>query len=150
MFRNNNAIGLRGLVGLLGVLFLLTACTEKTEAFYWKEIEVTVSAFNSVVSQTDGSPTIAAWGDTLRPGMKCVAVSRDLLTLGLDHNTEIKIEGLDSLYVVKDKMHHRWNNRIDLYMGTDVKKARNWGKKKLTIQYRVKKDSLKPSNEKTN
>jgi hypothetical protein len=37
-------------------------------------------------------------------------------------------------------MHPRWKNRIDIYMGVDVKKARQWGRRKVTIQYGVKMD----------
>lgn len=124
------------------MLFFLASCATEQERFRWEEMEVTVSAFNSVASQTDGSPAIAAWGDTLIPGMRCVAVSRDLVALGLGHNVHIKIEGADHVYLVKDKMHHRWKKRVDLYMGTDVDKAREWGKKKLKIRYRVANDSL--------
>jgi len=40
-------------------------------------------------------------------------------------------------------MHRRWLNRIDIYMGKDVQKAKEWGKKKLSIQYGILKDSLK-------
>ena len=105
-------------------------------------MEVNVSAYNSVSSQTDEQPNIAAWGDTLRPGMRCIAVSRDLLALGLDYNTPVKIEGLEGVYLVKDKMHPRWRNRIDIYMGKNVKKARQWGRKKLLIEFQVRKDSL--------
>ncbi len=126
----------------MGVLSFFSACKEEKEKYIWKPLEVTVSAYNSVSWQTSGNPNIAAWGDTLKPGMKSVAVSRDLLQLGLTHNTQIKIEGLDSIYLVKDKMHSRWSNRIDLYMGKDVKKAREWGRKKLTILYAVLNDSL--------
>ena len=46
------------------------------------ELEVTVTAYNSVPEQTNEQPTIAAWGDQLAPGMKVIAVSRDLLEMG--------------------------------------------------------------------
>ncbi|WP_408611555.1 3D domain-containing protein [Flavivirga abyssicola] len=103
-------------------------------------MDVTVSAYNSLAYQTNSNPSIGAFGDSLKPGMKCVAVSRDLLKMGIKHNTPIKIEGLDSVYLVKDKMNKRWKKHIDIYMGTDVKAARNWGKKKVTISYRVSKE----------
>ena len=103
---------------------------------------VNVSAYNSLESQTDSVPNIAAWGDTLKPGMKTIAVSRDLLELGLDYNTHVKIEGFEDIHLVKDKMHPKWKQKIDIYMGEDVKKAREWGRKKLKIRYRVKRDSL--------
>jgi 3D (Asp-Asp-Asp) domain-containing protein len=54
----------------------------------------------------------------------------------------VKIKGDTSIYVVKDKMHSKWKNRIDIYMGEDKEKALQWGRKKITIQYRVKRDSI--------
>ncbi len=133
----------RTIVSLLsGILIVFVQCRQpKTEAYIWKTIEVTASAFNSVPGQTDANPAIAAWGDTLIPGMKCIAVSRDLINKGLHHNAKIKIEGFEGIFLVKDKMHFRWRNRIDIYMGTDIGAAREWGKKKLKIQFAVKKDS---------
>jgi len=132
----------RTVVAFISIAIALS-CKKKVEEYIWKPLEVTVSAYNSVTWQTSGNPNIAAWGDTLKPGMKCIAVSRDLLRMGLKHNTKVKIEGLEGIYLVKDKMHRRWTNRIDLYMGKDVKKAREWGRKKLTIQYAAKKDSTR-------
>lgn len=127
------------------ILFLvLISCKEedKTDPYVWKELKVKATAYNSVRSQTDSSPSIAAWGDTLKPNMKCIAVSRDLLRLGLKHNSPVKIEGLDSIYLVKDKMHRRKRKQIDVFMGKDVKKARQWGVKRLTIKYGVLKTDL--------
>lgn len=127
----------------LGTAFFLgmISCKSTEENLVWKSLEVTASAFNSVPGQTDKNPAIAAWGDTLIPGMKCIAVSRDLISKGLHHNAKIKIEGFEGIFLVKDKMHFRWRDRIDIYMGTDIARARAWGKKKLKIQYAVKKDS---------
>ena len=99
------------------------------------KLTVTASAYNSVRSQTQGNPSIAAWGDRLKPGMKVIAVSRDLLKMGLKHNTKVKIEGLSGYYLVKDKMNKRWSRKIDIYMGTDIKAARKWGKRKVTISW---------------
>jgi len=105
-------------------------------------MEVTSTAYNSLAYQTSSNPSITAFGDSLKPGLRYIAVSRDLLDSGLVHNTEVKIEGFDSLFTVKDKMNRRWRKRIDIYMGVDVKKARKWGKKKVNIEYCIKpKDS---------
>ncbi|RLL51922.1 hypothetical protein D8Y20_07890 [Mariprofundus sp. EBB-1] len=98
-------------------------------------LKVTASAYNSVRSQTQGNPAIGAWGDRLKPGMKVIAVSRDLLRMGLKHNTRVKIDGLPGIYLVKDKMNKRWRRKIDIYMGRDVKSARRWGKRKVTIRW---------------
>ncbi|MGB5275185.1 MAG: hypothetical protein WBN39_14115 [Flavobacteriaceae bacterium] len=115
---------------------------EEDKNYVWKTVMVNVSAYNSLESQTDSVPNVAAWGDTLKPGMKSIAVSRDLLEMGLDYNTHVIIEGLEGIHLVKDKMHSKWKQKIDIYMGEDVTKAREWGRKKLKIRYRVKRDSL--------
>jgi len=45
--------------------------------------------------------------------------------------------------LVKDKMASRMKNKIDIYMGRDIEKAKEWGTKTLKIQYRIQKDSTK-------
>ncbi|MEP3385042.1 MAG: hypothetical protein ABJN84_10775, partial [Flavobacteriaceae bacterium] len=112
----------------------------------WKAIEVTASAYNSVAWQTKSiNANIAAWGDTLKPGMKTIAISRDLLKLGLSYNTMVKIDTFPDTFYVKDKMNRRWKNRIDIYMGLDVNSARQWGKRKLQICYAVPIDTISTS-----
>jgi len=98
-------------------------------------LDVTASAYNSTRAQTNDNPTLTAWGDTLAPGMRVIAVSRDLIPLGLGHGVAVRIEGLDGEYVVRDKMAARWEKKIDIYMGNDVAAARQWGKKELTIYW---------------
>ncbi len=97
--------------------------------------EVVATAFNSVSNQTDKNPTIMAWGDTLKPGMKVIAVSRDLIDLGLVHNTDVTIEGLQGKYKVLDKMNKKWKMKIDIYMDTNIKAAKEWGKKRVKISW---------------
>lgn len=110
-----------------------------SERTTWDSLEVTATAYNSVESQTKkGNIGLAAWGDTLQLGEKAIAVSRDLIKLGLTHNTEVKIKGLEGVYLVKDKMNKRWKRKIDIYMGLDVEKARNWGKRQVLIFYERK------------
>ncbi len=134
---------------IIAVCLGIDSCKVK-EDYVWKTMDVTVSAYNSVPSQTANHPSLAAWGDTLRPGMKCIAVSRDLLDLGFDYDTRVKIPGLPGIYRVKDKMHYRWRKRIDIYMGLDIGKAREWGKKKLRIEYAVKRRPAQPVPEAVN
>jgi len=100
-----------------------------------RALAVTATAYNSVPEQTDGDPTLAAWGDSLAPGMKVIAVSQDLIPLGLDHRTSVKIKGLPGVYLVLDKMHKRWEKRIDIYMGLDLDAARTWGKRQVEISW---------------
>ncbi len=110
-----------------------------------KKIEVIATAYNSLAYQTNANPHITAFGDSLIPGLRYIAVSRDLLDSGLIHNTKVKIEGFDSLFIVKDKMNKRWRQRIDIYMGTDVKKAKKWGKKKVNIEYCIQTEDTIPN-----
>lgn len=98
-----------------------------------KKIHVTATAYNSVRAQTDRTPSIAAWGDRLKPGMKAIAVSRDLLKKGLKRGSRVKISGLPGEYIVLDKMNRRWRHKIDIYMGKDVRAAKRWGKRRVTI-----------------
>ncbi|MDT0558867.1 hypothetical protein RM697_09415 [Ichthyenterobacterium sp. W332] len=126
---------MRQLILLLALISILMFSCKRVEDCSTKTIEVTATAYNSLAYQTSSNPHITAFGDSLKPGLKYIAVSRDLLDSGLVHNTKVKIQGFDSLYIVKDKMNKRWRQRIDIYMGTDVKAAKNWGKKKVNIQY---------------
>ncbi|MCH2162054.1 MAG: 3D domain-containing protein [Phycisphaerales bacterium] len=103
----------------------------------WHEMWVIATAYNSLAEQTDDTPDIAAWNDKLVPGMKAIAVSRDLLDLGLTRNVEVWIEGCGGPYRVLDKMNKRWKDRIDVYMGVDRKRALAWGKKRVRIRWRT-------------
>lgn len=100
-----------------------------------QRLKVMASAYNSVADQTNDQPNITAWGDKLKPGMKAVAVSRDLIKKGLTHNTMIEIVGLPGRYRVLDKMHRRWEKKIDIYMGTDVDAALEWGVRPVEIRW---------------
>ena len=98
-------------------------------------LKVTATAYNSKPSQTQGDPNLTAWGDRLAPGMKAIAVSRDLIDMGLTHGVKVRIDGLKGSYTVLDKLHKRWKRRIDIYMGNDVKAAKKWGKREVTIRW---------------
>lgn len=112
---------------------LLAACA--TTRPFEGPLLVTVSAYNSLPGQTHGDPTLAAWEDVLEPGMRAVAVSRDLLALGLTRGARVRIEGLPGEYVVLDKMARRWTRRVDLYMGEDIEAARAWGVQQRHIHW---------------
>ena len=130
------------------IITLYLSCKKKDSttpvAMDWEEVSVSASAYNSVPYQTTktGNPLITAWGDTLKPGLKAIAVSRDLIRKGLTYNTPVRIDGLEGVYFVKDKMHHRWKNKIDIYMGENIDSAKIWGRRKVMIHYLVEKDSI--------
>ena len=125
-------IALRSISWVSALLLGLASSTVSANERRWLDVDVT--AYNATVAQTDADPWIAAWGDRLRPGMRAIAVSRDLLSLGLDHGTRVEIDGLPGEYVVLDKTHRRWTRRVDLFMGEDVRKALRWGKRKMRIR----------------
>ncbi|WP_179319900.1 3D domain-containing protein [Winogradskyella helgolandensis] len=122
----------------------LSNCSNHTKDNCIKNtFQVTATAYNSLAYQTNSNPNITAFGDSLKPGLRYIAVSRDLLDSGLIHNTKVKIQGFDSLFTVKDKMNRRYRKRIDIYMDNDVIKAIKWGKKKVVIEYCIQpKDSI--------
>ena len=103
---------------------------------YAKSLRVTATAYTSHANQTDSTPNIAAWGDRLKPGMKSIAVSRDLLKVyGLKHGQKVRIKGLKGEYAVLDKMNKRWKKKIDIYMGMDKRRAFRWGRRKVHIYW---------------
>ena len=119
-------------------LLLAALPTAGCETGEWRSLEVTASAYTLRPQETkDYAPGVAAWGDELEPGMKAIAVSRDLIPMGLDHETEVKIEGLPGTWIVRDKMNRRWERKIDIFMGRVVEAAREWGKRTVTIRWRV-------------
>ncbi|APQ18966.1 3D domain-containing protein [Maribacter hydrothermalis] len=132
-------------LSIIVILIMAVSCSDKSvdNKYNWVPLKVTATAYNSIPSQTSYEhPAITAWGDSIKPGEKWIAVSRDLLKKGLAYNTLVKIDTFEGIYTVKDKMHSRWRNRIDIYMGDNVSKAKNWGRRKITIEYAVLKDSL--------
>ena len=100
-----------------------------------ESLEVTATAYTSDRNQTDDTPNVAAWGDILQPGMKSIAVSRDLIRIGLKRGVRVRIEGLPGQFVVLDKMASRWRRRIDVYMGNDISHARIWGHRRVRIYW---------------
>ena len=96
-------------------------------------LKVTATAYTSSVGETDSTPNISAWGDRLTPGMRVIAVSRDLLAMGLTHGALVQMEGFEKDFIVLDKMNKRWTKKIDIYMGNDKRAALNWGKRKVNI-----------------
>lgn len=100
-----------------------------------RSLVVTATAYNSLPGQTDEHPNVTAWGHRLKPGMRVIAVSRDLLALGLFRGIVVEIEGLPGKWIVRDKMAKRWKRKIDIYMGKDVEAARRWGERQVTIHW---------------
>jgi 3D (Asp-Asp-Asp) domain-containing protein len=119
----------------LYAILILSSCSDLPKTLQEKQrsILVTATAFISVAKQGPGNPTVGAWGDRITPGMNAIAVSADLVSLGLTRGTRVRIDGISDEYVVLDRMPPKWKKRIDLYMGSDVKAVRGRGKRDVMI-----------------
>ncbi len=110
--------------------------TKMFRDFGKRKLRVTATAYSSHRGQTDKTPFLAAWNNRLRPGMKIIAVSRDMLTrYGMRNGTKVKIGGLPGYYRVRDKMNKRYKKRIDIYMGLNKRKALRWGRRNVVIYW---------------
>lgn len=129
----NPDIQKQALVLILAMIIIAIPCFSHSEET--RSLKITATAYNSLPGQTQGDPRLTAWGETLKSGMQAIAVSQDLIRMGLTHGIKVKIEGFPGTYAVMDKLHKRWKLRIDIYMGDDVKAAKQFGKRKVTIQW---------------
>ena len=107
-------------------------------------IAVTITAYSNEVRQTDSSPNITAFNKRVH---NCgLAVSRNLEDIGFKNGCRVQIIGatfpgsrLDGkahcggLFVVNDRMHYRWLNRVDIFY-FDTSKAWKFGKQKGKIR----------------
>jgi 3D (Asp-Asp-Asp) domain-containing protein len=126
---------IKNIVFLVLFWFLATGFIPKDGERELITLEVMATAYNSVPEQTDDTPDEGAWGDKLNPEIKSIAVSRDLLEMGLTKNTLVEIEGLPGQYLVLDKMNSRWEKKIDIFMGKDVDQALQWGIQRVVIKW---------------
>lgn len=127
---------------LLSISVMISCSTsQKMPREQQRTLSVTATAFNSLPKQGQGDPSVGAWGDRITPGMNAIAVSADLLWIGLNRGTRVRIEGLSNEYVVLDRMPAKWKKRIDIYMGNDVKAARAWGRREVNIFWSVPDES---------
>ena len=105
--------------------------SEKLNEYEAEGMNVTVTMYQPVSYQTDSTPNILADGTKIRTqeasNYKFIAVSRNLLKRWggwLDYGDFIILKGTDEkdgVYQVRDTMHPRWVNRIDILESIDVK-----------------------------
>jgi 3D (Asp-Asp-Asp) domain-containing protein len=125
-------------VAISGVALLANRGIEHRDADNQADIQrltVTATAFNSTVAQTDRRPHETSCGDRLTQESQIIAVSRDLKKQGLDCGTRIDIDGLDGTWTVADVTAARHRQLIDIYMGENVRAARQWGRQKVEIRW---------------
>lgn len=109
----------------------------KKKYLYTEIMKVTATAYCSIAKETDDTPFLAAWKNKLDPKIKSIAVSRDLFDCGLTNGKKVHIDGLEGEFIVLDVMNKRWTNKIDIYMGLDIRKALKFGKRKVTIRWEL-------------
>ena len=105
--------------------------SEKLDEYETEGMHVTVTMYQPVRYQTDSTPNILADGTRIKTqeasNYKFIAVSRNLLKRWggwLDYGDFIVLTGTenkDGVYQVRDTMHPRWVNRIDILESIDVK-----------------------------
>jgi 3D (Asp-Asp-Asp) domain-containing protein len=98
---------------------------------------VDATAYNSLAGQTEGDPELGAWGDRLDAGINSVAVSQDLVDMGMQRGARVRIEGLPGVFLVLDRMPPQWQRRIDIHMGENVDAAREWGRREVRIYWQT-------------
>jgi len=92
-----------------------------------KVYEIFVTGYSSSVDETDATPFITASGETVRDGI----VAANFLPF----NTKIKIPEIfgNKIFVVKDRMHSRNADKMDIWFESK-NLAKQFGKKKLQVQ----------------
>ena len=90
-------------------------------------IDTTITGYSSTVDQTNSKPFITASGEWVRDGI----VAANFLSFG----TQIKIPEFfgDKIFVVKDRMNQRHNNKVDIWFSTR-QQAVNFGIKSTYIK----------------
>ena len=104
---------------------------KKLNKYELEGMNVTVTMYQPLRWQTDSTPNILADGTRIRTqsasDYKFIAVSRNLLKRWggwLDYGDFILLQGTDGkdgVYQVRDTMHPRWVNRIDILESLNVK-----------------------------
>jgi len=85
-------------------------------------IKVTVTSYNPVPAQTDNTPLYGSDGELVVPGI--LAVSKDLRKkYHLKDGDKVILENYGT-FLVKDSMHPRWKNRVDI-----ISFSKKWSKK---------------------
>lgn len=93
-------------------------------------LRITTTAYNNVKGQGDGNTNTTACGKVIyKP--KTVALSRDLKRK-YPCGTKVIIDGIE--YKVWDTTSARYKLRADIFMGKNIKLARQYGVKKSVLK----------------
>jgi 3D (Asp-Asp-Asp) domain-containing protein len=88
---------------------------------------VTLTTYSISVDETDSTPLVTASGFKINPNNpkrhRIIAVSRDLKRK-YKFGQKVRIEGAgkyNGIYTIRDLMHHRWKNKIDILINPSDK-----------------------------
>ena len=88
---------------------------------------VTLTTYSVSEAQTDSTPLVTASGFNINPNNpkshRIIAVSRDLKRK-YKFGQKVRIEGAgkyNGIYTIRDLMHHRWKNKIDILINPSDK-----------------------------
>ena len=108
----------------------LIGIKEKVNAEAARKLKVTVTMYHPVPEQTDSTPNITADGTVFRienaSDYRYIAVSQNMLIRNggfLDYGDWVVVSAgkKSGLYQVRDTMHRRWINRIDILESPGVR-----------------------------
>jgi 3D (Asp-Asp-Asp) domain-containing protein len=127
-----------GLLVILSLVFFPTKCNmhsmeKKVELVERDEVVpdiVTVTTYSITEGETDSTPLLTASGFKINPKNpkkhRIIAVSRDLKRkYRFGQRVRITNAGkYNGEYVVRDLMHHRWKNKIDILINPSDKQTK--------------------------
>ena len=99
----------------------------KKSASPTKVLKFWITAYSSTIDQTDDSPFITASGSYVREGVAAANI--------LPFGTKFKLPEIfgDQIFVIEDRMHSRYQNRIDIWFA-DRGEATDFGKKWTKVE----------------
>ena len=91
------------------------------------KLKLHITAYSSSEDETDDTPFITASGKTVVDGI----IATNLFAFG----TKARIPSLfgNKIFVIEDRMHHRFKNRIDIWM-TSKEEALKFGKRLAEVE----------------
>ena len=127
-----------GLLVILSLVFFPTKCNMHSMEKKFELVErdevvpdiVTVTTYSITEGETDSTPLLTASGFKINPNNpkkhRIIAVSRDLKRkYRFGQRVRITNAGkYNGEYVVRDLMHHRWKNKIDILINPSDKQTK--------------------------
>lgn len=106
---------------------ILTPNAVKTKKNEQKIANIWITAYSSTPEETDNTPFVTASGNHVRTGV----AAANFLPFG----SRFKLPEIfnDRVFIVEDRMHERFHDRIDIWFSTK-EEAKNFGKKLTRVE----------------